>query len=135
MMTNRIVNHPVLGKLEERKVIQFTFDGKQFSGCEGDTVASALWANGVKKLRVHEESGQPRGLYCNIGHCFECRVTVNGQPGVRACLTKIEENMVIESGKQLPTPLKKKGPGDHLPRTYAEYATRAETSEEENSRA
>ncbi|WP_235440412.1 2Fe-2S iron-sulfur cluster-binding protein, partial [Bacillus cereus] len=36
------------------------------------------------------------------GHCSECRMTVNNQTNVRACLTVVEENMVVESGKQHP---------------------------------
>ncbi|MFC7395524.1 (2Fe-2S)-binding protein [Scopulibacillus cellulosilyticus] len=102
----RIVNHPVLGTMPERKSISFIFDGKTYQGLEGESIAAALLANGIRTLRVHEEKGTPRGIYCNIGHCFECRVTVNQQPGVRGCLTEIKEGMVIESGKQQPTPLK-----------------------------
>lgn len=119
-MSNRIEHHPVLGKLEDRKKIQFQFDGIQYDGYEGDTIASALLAHGVRTLRLHEESGSPRGIYCNIGHCFECRVTVNGEKNVRACITPIQENMKIESGKVLPAPLDPNKEGKK-PRTYAEY--------------
>lgn len=118
MNNNRIVDHPVLDHLKEKEQITFTFDGKAYKGFAGDTIASALLANGIRTLRVQEESGTPRGIYCNIGHCFECRVTVNEIPGVRACLQPIEANMVVESGKIQPSPLK---PGKELPRTYAEY--------------
>lgn len=118
-MTNRIADHPVLGKLENQTPIQFTFDGKIVNGFEGDTIASALLANGVRQLRVHEATGSPRGIYCNIGHCFECRVTVNQSQTLRACMTPILENMVIESGIQQPTPFD--APPSDWPRTYAEY--------------
>jgi len=116
----RIVDHPVLGKLSDRKEITFTFDGQTYTGYEGDTIASALLANGVRTLRVHEESGKPRGIYCNIGHCFECRVNVNDEPGVRACLTEVKDNMVVKSGRVLPSPLVSTV-NDTLPRTYAEF--------------
>ena len=119
MKGNRIVDHPVLGKLEERKKVTFTFDGKTYEGYEGDTIASALLANGVRQLRVHEYSGTPRGIYCNIGHCFECRVVVNNKQGVRACLTVIQDGMVVESGKVQPSPLDPSN--EKLPRTYAKY--------------
>lgn len=98
-MNNRIVDHPILGKLEERKRIAFQFDGNDYEGYEGDTIASALLASGVRTLRVHEETGTPRGIYCNIGHCYECRVTVDQVPSIRACLTLVEQGMQIESGK------------------------------------
>ncbi|MED3554038.1 (2Fe-2S)-binding protein [Cytobacillus praedii] len=103
----RIIDHPILGKLNDRKAIPFTFDGKTYEALENETVAAALLANGIRTLRIHEESGTPRGVYCNIGHCMECRVTVNDQANVRACLTVVEQHMVIESGKQHPTIVKR----------------------------
>lgn len=122
MNENRILNHPILGELAERKMITFTFDGETYEGYEGETIASALLANGIRKLRVHEESGTPRGIYCNIGHCFECRVSVNGAHGVRACMTELQDGMVVESGKVQPSPLKSTANAGQLPRTYAEFA-------------
>lgn len=104
---NRITSHPILGTLEDKSTTPFQFDGKPFFAMPGDTVASALLANGVRRLRVHEGSGTPRGFYCNIGHCMECRVTVNGRSNQRACLTIVEKDMVIESGKQLPNIVKR----------------------------
>ncbi len=123
MRNRRIEEHPVLGSLRNRKAVSFTFDGKTCEGREGDTIASALLAHGIRQLRVHEESGRPRGIYCNIGHCFECRVTVDGKAGVRACMTEIREGMAVESGKVLPSPLNSSVfEADEMPRTYAEFA-------------
>ncbi|GGB42280.1 (2Fe-2S)-binding protein [Virgibacillus dakarensis] len=102
-MSQRILEHPVLGKIEEKNSVTFTFNNETYQGLENESIAAALLANGIRTLRHHEESGAPRGIYCNIGHCFECRVTVNGQQGVRACLTPLKEGMVVESGGQLPT--------------------------------
>lgn len=106
---NRIVHHPILGDMTDRKQVTFTFNQKVFEGFEGETIAAALLANGVRTLRLQEESGSPRGIYCNIGHCYECRVTVDGKIGVRACLTAIHEGMDVRSGERLPTPFKKEG--------------------------
>ncbi|MFL0365646.1 (2Fe-2S)-binding protein [Pseudobacillus sp. 179-B 2D1 NHS] len=103
----RIIDHPILGKLGDQKKIPFTFDGNEYEAYEHETVAAALLANGMRTLRVHEESGTARGFYCNIGHCMECRVTVNDQANVRACLTMVKENMVVESGKQHPNIVKR----------------------------
>lgn len=119
-MTNRIVHHPVLGQLDQKKKVRFVFDGKTYEGFENDTIASALLAHGIRTLRKHEESGNPRGIYCNIGHCYECRVTVNGESNIRACLTPIQENMVVESGKVLPSPFDPSKEGE-WPKTYAEF--------------
>lgn len=105
-MSNRIIDHPVLGKLETPNYVSFTFNNKQYKGIENESLASALLANGIRTLRYHEESGKPRGIYCNIGHCFECRVIINGKQGVRACLTPLQEGMVIQSGGKLPSPVR-----------------------------
>lgn len=101
------MNHPILGNLKDREVISFQFDGKTYEAYENETIAAALLANGIRKLRVHEGCGTPRGIYCNIGHCMECRVTVNGQANVRACLTLVDKDIVVESGKQLPNIIKR----------------------------
>ncbi|SRR5690606_2609194 len=132
-MNNRIVNHPVLGDLENKKKITFTYDQKTLQGYEGDTIASALLANGIRLLRVHEESGKPRGIYCNIGHCYECRMTVNDTSGVRACLTELKEGMIIESGKIQPLPFARKTDADDMPRTYAEFSKKCKSNKEEGS--
>ena len=105
-MTKRVTDHPVLGKLTNMKEVTFTYDGKTYTGYEGESIAAALLANDVRTLRHHEEDNEPRGIYCNIGHCFECRVTINDKSGIRACLTPLEEGMDITSGKQLPNPVK-----------------------------
>ncbi len=104
---SRILDHPVFGKIHERELVSFQFDEKTYQAYKDETIAAALLANGVRKLRVHEESGTPRGIYCNIGHCMECRVTVNGQANTRACLTVVEQGMIVESGKQLPNIIKR----------------------------
>jgi sarcosine oxidase, subunit alpha len=106
MMSRRIQDHPVLGPLKETNKIKFTFDDKELYGYEGETLAAALLANDIRVLRYHEEMATPRGFYCNIGHCFECRVDVNRKQ-VRSCLTVLEEGMEVQSGTPLPTPFMK----------------------------
>ncbi|MDC3425447.1 (2Fe-2S)-binding protein [Aquibacillus sp. 3ASR75-11] len=107
MASLRIKEHPILTVDQHVPEIQFEFNGKIYTAREGDTIASALLLNGIRTLRVHEETASPRGIYCNIGHCFECRVTVNETAEKRACLTPLEDGMVIHSGQRLPTPFKK----------------------------
>lgn len=108
-MNQRIVNHPVLGPLAAGKLLSFTFNENTYLAYEGETIAAALLAGGVRTLRVHEEKGTPRGIYCNIGHCYECRVNVDGVPTVRACMTLVQDGMQVSAGTVLPTPLKKGG--------------------------
>ena len=49
----RIANHPILGETPERKLVHFTFDGKDMTGYEGEPIAAALKAAGVHFWKVH----------------------------------------------------------------------------------
>ena len=97
MGDKRIQEHPVLGPLEQVESVSFTWQGELLEARKGEPIAAALMAHGIKKLRLSEVSGQARGVYCAIGHCMECRVTVNGQSGVRACLTPVQGGEEISS--------------------------------------
>lgn len=63
-----------------------SFDGRSVPCQDGWTIGAALTAAGVRSWRTTRIAGRPRGLFCGIGVCFDCLVTVNGQPSVRACL-------------------------------------------------
>lgn len=73
-MTSRIESHSVLPEPEQSNEVTFTFDGESYTGREGEPVAAALLAAGVRTLRTSPVQGEARGLYCGIGHCYECRV-------------------------------------------------------------
>jgi sarcosine oxidase, subunit alpha len=81
----------------QEKEISFTFNGKQLLGIEGQPIAVALMANGIRAIRTCSVTGEPRGIYCGIGHCYECRATINQKQTIRTCLTCLEENMDITS--------------------------------------
>jgi len=94
----RINEHPIL-KFDEKKKINFTFNGKSLSGFEGDTVASALVDNGIMQFSKSVKHGRPRGFYCAIGNCGQCNMKVDGIENVKTCLTLLKEGMVVESEK------------------------------------
>lgn len=96
----RVTNHPVLGELPEVEEISFTVDGNHVTARAGDVIASAIMASGQLRLRDTERSGSPRGIYCAIGHCFECRVTVDGVPGVRACLHPVSQGLTVTTSSK-----------------------------------
>ncbi len=96
-MTMRVENHPVLGQQKPRNPVTIYFNGQEYQAYEGDTIASAMMAEGVVTLRHHEDSGKGRGVYCNIGHCFECRVKLGKRKVVRSCLTPVKNGMEVYS--------------------------------------
>ncbi len=44
---------------------------------------------------------EPRGLFCAIGRCTDCVMTVDGVPNVRTCVTLVEGGMSIETQRGL----------------------------------
>ncbi len=62
----------------------------------GETIAAVLLAQGWRMFRHTPLSGEPRGPFCGMGLCFDCLVTVNGQPNVRACLTLAQPGDQVE---------------------------------------
>ena len=98
-MTFRVDDHPVLGPSPARQAVTISFNGEPLQAYAGDVLAAALLAHGIRTLR--RTGRDERGLYCGIGHCFECQVTVDGRPGVRACLTPVRDGMRVETGQGL----------------------------------
>jgi predicted molibdopterin-dependent oxidoreductase YjgC len=74
-----------------------TFDGRPLAALPGQSVAAALWAAGVTAWRSTRGAGRPRGVFCGIGVCFDCLVTVNGIPNQRACLVPVRPGDVIRA--------------------------------------
>lgn len=97
MSDRRVASHPILGPTPDGRAVSFTFDGEPIAGREGEPIAAALLAAGIRHLRRSERHDRPRSIFCGIGHCYECRVTVNGVAGQRACMTQVKEGMRVES--------------------------------------
>jgi aerobic-type carbon monoxide dehydrogenase small subunit (CoxS/CutS family) len=77
-------------------VIELTVDGAPLRAPAGQSLAAALISAGRVALR-DSPGGSPRGLYCGIGVCQECRVVVDGVV-VRACVTPVSAGMRVSTG-------------------------------------
>lgn len=75
--------------------VRLSVDGREVTAVRGQTLAAALIAAGVPAWRRTRRSGAPRGVYCGIGVCFDCLLTVNGQPGIRACLALARDSDAV----------------------------------------
>ena len=91
----RIKDHPIL-EFKKGKKVSFTFDGSRFEGYEGEPIAAALHAAGVKVLSHSRHYQRPRGFWCAIGNCSSCNMQVDGVPNVRTCVEPLREGMVVE---------------------------------------
>ena len=77
------------------KKFNFFFNGEELPASKGDSVAAALLNSG-KNIFGERMNGKHRGLYCGMGVCNECLVTINGERGIRACMQYLEPNAVVE---------------------------------------
>ena len=80
---HRIVDDPAEPTAEA--AVSITIDGEPVTLRPGETIAACLLAAGRLSWRTTRFEAKPRGLFCGIGVCYDCLVTVNGVPGVRAC--------------------------------------------------
>jgi hypothetical protein len=80
--------------------VAFTFEDEPVRARAGQSVAAALIANGIKTLRI-DEFGNPKGLLCGIGYCFECRCVIDGEPDRRACMIEAKPGMLVRRQRGL----------------------------------
>jgi len=91
----RIEEHPVLS-FERGDKITFLFNGREVDAYPNETIAAALHAAGIRKLGESPELHRPRGLFCAIGNCSSCFMTVDGKPNTRVCVVTAEQGMRVE---------------------------------------
>ena len=77
--------------------VSFTFDGAPMRAQDGQTIAATLIDHGINSWRRTRVDDQPRGILCGIGVCFDCLITVNGEPNVRACMALVEPGAALRS--------------------------------------
>lgn len=80
--------------------VTVSFDGRPVRTSAGQSVGSALVTNGITAWRDTRKHARPRGLFCGIGVCFDCLVTVDGAPNQRACLVEVREGMEIKGSSE-----------------------------------
>ena len=88
------------GKIIPGAEVTLQVNGKPLPARRGQTVAAAMLAAGQRVLRQTRHAGKPRGLFCAMGVCFDCVMTIDGKAGVRACMTKVEDGMQVSSPVQ-----------------------------------
>jgi sarcosine oxidase subunit alpha len=77
-------------------MITFTFNGQELFGVEGQSVAAALIANEKRITRRTRHEEKARGIFCGIGVCYDCLITIDGQKNLRSCITALRQGMVVE---------------------------------------
>lgn len=75
--------------------VAFTCDGAAIEGLAGETLAASLTAAGRATFHPNGAAAA-RGLFCGMGVCRECLVSIDSAPNVRACMTPLEAGMRVE---------------------------------------
>ena len=95
------------GAIDRNKPLSFTFDGKTYQGYEGDTLASALLANGVHLLGRSFKYHRPRGILCagseEPNAMVELRTGARKEPNTRATTIELFDGLVANSQNRWPS--------------------------------
>lgn len=79
-----------------REPVTFFFEDQTIEAQQGESVASALAATGIRNLRASAVSGEPRGIFCMMGVCFDCLVEIDGQPNQQACMIPVSQDLQVK---------------------------------------
>ncbi len=93
---NRLNQLPTL-RIDPSEKRSLTYQGKTYQGVAGDTVATALFANGVRVFARSLKYHRPRGLYSLDGECSNTCMDVNGVPNVRTENTLLKDGMAVKA--------------------------------------
>ncbi len=85
----------LLPTVERGRLITIYLNDSPIEAHDGETVATALLAAGCRVFRLTQRNEKPRGLYCGMGLCYECLVSIDDGQAMRACLTPVREGMRV----------------------------------------
>lgn len=98
---------PAGGLIDRSHSLRFTFDGRAYAGFAGDTLASALLANGVKLVGRSFKYHRPRGVYSagpeEPNALVRLRTNSRAEPNTRATMVELFEGLSAESQNRWPS--------------------------------
>lgn len=83
--------------INRNKAIKFTFEDKEYTGFEGDTITSALLAAGVKVLGRSFKYHRPRGVFSLANHDINALVTDGQDTNIRADVVALTDGMTLKA--------------------------------------
>ena len=95
------------GLIERDSVCRFTFNGRELEGVRGDTLASALLANGVRCVGRSLKYHRPRGIFSIGGDepnaLLQTGTGPSTEPNTRATQTELYEGLIATSQNHWPS--------------------------------
>ena len=93
------------GQIDRSKTHTFSFDGKVYTGHQGDILASALLANGVRLMGRAFKYHRPRGVLTagseEPNALVELRDGARQEPNTRATTTELYDGLLAKSQNRL----------------------------------
>jgi sarcosine oxidase subunit alpha len=83
--------------IQRGQPFQIAVDGVPVEAYDGETVATVLHASGIRVFRDEGQGHLPSRLYCNMGVCQQCLVTIDDQPNCQACKTFAKPGMRVKT--------------------------------------
>lgn len=93
---NRLSRLPT-SRIDSTRRLSFIYKNQTLKGVKGDTVATALYANGVRIFSRSLKYHRPRGLYSLDGESSNTFMEIDGIPNVCAENTLLKEGMVVRA--------------------------------------
>ncbi len=87
--------------VERGQAFELEVDGVMITAYEGETVAAALTAAGIRITHKTAKRDESRGVCCGIGLCYSCTMIIDGVPNIRTCQTLARPGMRLETQKGL----------------------------------
>ena len=109
MNSGRNASHrlPSGGLIDRERVLNFTFDGAEYTGHPGDTLASALLANGVRLMGRSFKYHRPRGVLTagseEPNALVELRDGARREPNTRATVVELFAGLAARSQNRWPS--------------------------------
>lgn len=100
MAEYRVERHPILS-VEPRERVVFYWQGQELAARQGETIAAALFAHGVRIFGHHHKDRAPQGIFCANGQCAQCLVLMDGRP-VKSCMELVRPGVRVEPAEGLP---------------------------------
>jgi heterotetrameric sarcosine oxidase alpha subunit len=105
--SNRIAASAITGQIDRSQTLRFTFDGKAYTGHPGDTLASALLANGVRLMGRSFKYHRPRGPLSagseEPNALVQLREGAASEPNTRATVAELFDGLTATSQNRWPS--------------------------------
>ena len=106
-MKKQIFRNPTGGQIDRKKIISFSFNGQKLNGYEGDTLASALIANGIHLTSRSFKYHRPRGIFSSGPEEPNAYLQIKAgkfeEPNVAASLIEIFNGLEVKSSNCWPS--------------------------------